>query len=759
MRIKKVSLENVKSYNSLTELPLGAGVSVMLGENGAGKSTVAEAVGYALFDYLNPYSQGDFVRDGAEHGRVKVEVSVDGEEFTVERHVGKSTYRVLKDGEEIETQKQNVIPWIHDKLGIPSSLDLGTLWNTSIGVPQGQLTSDFVQPPRKRRQSFDPVLQTAAYTDAWKDMREVENIIGDEVTEVEKDIRELEAEASGIEGIVEEREGAKGELQNLKSSMDESENKLEGLQKEKSNLENAKSKINDLRSKLDSKKTKIGALKNSIESAKELVAEAEEAKDALDKSEGAYDEYENKTERKRELEKKLSGKEDLEESRSSIKEKLTGLREKRKNLKEAIDVARSAKEKIESLEDAASKQTELEQKISKVKAKVERLKESISLLREVKDAECPTCRQILPDDQRKNILKCHEEEKSELERKASGLEEELSELGLPKKEVEKARTRYQDNKHAEGQLHDVENQIDGLRERKEKINSRLEEYKEVEGSIEKIENRLEELENAYKKHVRSEELASKLEGRKSKLEKHREDLSNLEGEKKKIEARLSEEEEKFDGERFEEVLSKIEDLSSNLSRLEARIESQKEKLEELDGKIEEKREAEERLKQRRLDKKRLEEDLEFTSFVRETIHNAQPLVTEVFVRKVSEEAGRIFSELRGENHSLRWTKDYQVIVQKGEGEKAFHKLSGGEQVCAALAVRLAILRRLAPISFAFLDEPTESLDDARKQHLASHLRKFEALDQLCVISHDRVFEAVTDQVVSLEKRDGETEVL
>ncbi|KXA93529.1 hypothetical protein AKJ66_01895 [candidate division MSBL1 archaeon SCGC-AAA259E22] len=108
----------------------------------------------------------------------------------------------------------------------------------------------------------------------------------------------------------------------------------------------------------------------------------------------------------------------------------------------------------------------------------------------------------------------------------------------------------------------------------------------------------------------------------------------------------------------------------------------------------------------------------------------------------------------GGSQSLTWTKDYQIVVRDGEEEKAFHKLSGGEQVCAALTVRLAILQRLAPINFAFLDEPTENLDEARRQNLSSRLESIKALDQLCVISHDRVFEGIADRTISLEKKEG-----
>jgi len=152
------------------------------------------------------------------------------------------------------------------------------------------------------------------------------------------------------------------------------------------------------------------------------------------------------------------------------------------------------------------------------------------------------------------------------------------------------------------------------------------------------------------------------------------------------------------------------------------------------------------LEEKEEERESLKKDLEFVIYVRNGIREAQPIVTEILVRKVSKTASVIYRQLRGESHRLRWTKDYQIVVENGKEERAFHKLSGGEQVCAALAVRLAILQRLAPIGFAFLDEPTENLDDSRKQNLASRLDNFEALDQLTVISHDRVFEGIADRL-------------
>lgn len=49
MWINRVELQNIKSYGPPTTIELTAGVNAICGQNGAGKSTVLEAIGLALF--------------------------------------------------------------------------------------------------------------------------------------------------------------------------------------------------------------------------------------------------------------------------------------------------------------------------------------------------------------------------------------------------------------------------------------------------------------------------------------------------------------------------------------------------------------------------------------------------------------------------------------------------------------------------------------------------------------------------------------
>lgn len=70
-------------------------------------------------------------------------------------------------------------------------------------------------------------------------------------------------------------------------------------------------------------------------------------------------------------------------------------------------------------------------------------------------------------------------------------------------------------------------------------------------------------------------------------------------------------------------------------------------------------------------------------------------------------------------------------------------------MCAALAVRLALLKVLAAIDVAFFDEPTTNMDQPRRLQLAEALANLKTFRQLFVISHDDTFENVTENVIRI----------
>lgn len=144
--------------------------------------------------------------------------------------------------------------------------------------------------------------------------------------------------------------------------------------------------------------------------------------------------------------------------------------------------------------------------------------------------------------------------------------------------------------------------------------------------------------------------------------------------------------------------------------------------------------------------------LQFIGDARSIFSQSGPRITGYYLAEVSHEAEKLFRELLNRDEvTLRWTEDYEIQVQERGYWRSFKSLSGGEQMCAALAVRLALLRVLADVDIAFFDEPTTNMDQVRRQQLAEAISNLKAFRQLIVISHDDTFENVTEHVIRIER--------
>lgn len=156
---------------------------------------------------------------------------------------------------------------------------------------------------------------------------------------------------------------------------------------------------------------------------------------------------------------------------------------------------------------------------------------------------------------------------------------------------------------------------------------------------------------------------------------------------------------------------------------------------------------------------RQQELLTLAGFIREIIRQAGPYVTRRLMQQVSLEAAHLFSDVMAEHTArLRWEENYEIVLETNGRRRSFQQLSGGEQMAAALAIRLALLRELSAIDVAFFDEPTSNLDDARRDSLAEQILSVKGFSQLFVISHDDTFERATHNTVRVRKEDGVSKV-
>jgi exonuclease SbcC len=341
-----------------------------------------------------------------------------------------------------------------------------------------------------------------------------------------------------------------------------------------------------------------------------------------------------------------------------------------------------------------------------------------------------------------------------LDREIAEVEARLRELNDPRGRAALLREEAARAASLETQLADARGVLKELERERKSLTARLARFADFDARWAVSIAERDRTADAHREHLESARLAATVEpraqevGRASK-ESERAAKESEEAQSAQREATAAYDAERHGAERESLTLARAR-VASTRAQLDAARErtdalaSEIARLEEVRAKWQEELRAQEKLK--RLD--------EATEFMRETLKKAGPEVTKSYVAHISVEANQLFREVTGEaGRTLRWTSDYEIVVEEGGYERSFVNLSGGEQVAAALAVRLALLKQLSDIRVAFFDEPTVNMDAERRENLARQIGQVRHFDQLFVISHDDTFEETVDHVLLLARRE------
>ncbi|MEO0704307.1 MAG: SMC family ATPase [Cyanobacteria bacterium J06649_5] len=256
----------------------------------------------------------------------------------------------------------------------------------------------------------------------------------------------------------------------------------------------------------------------------------------------------------------------------------------------------------------------------------------------------------------------------------------------------------------------------------------------------------------YLQYLQNQQAASQLKSVQAEAQTLAETLKQLSAEKTKVDQNIADLNENFDPEAFVALEKQLSEITSQADQLRGSLPQQQQRLDELTARINALKETAEKRDQARRDLKERDRIRRFVSYARKVYKAAGPRITERYVHNISKEADRLFRELLGrQNVALTWSADYEITVQEGAHTRRFINLSGGEQMCAALAVRLALLKILADIDVAFFDEPTTNMDRPRRASLAEAIARIRSFNQIFVISHDDTFEQVTETVVQVTR--------
>ncbi|MCJ7751946.1 MAG: AAA family ATPase, partial [Armatimonadetes bacterium] len=202
-------------------------------------------------------------------------------------------------------------------------------------------------------------------------------------------------------------------------------------------------------------------------------------------------------------------------------------------------------------------------------------------------------------------------------------------------------------------------------------------------------------------------------------------------------------------------------LQQDVATVSERLHQQRLQLEESLAEIQRLAAVEAQLQSVRSELEELSALLDLLGILRNVLREAGPKITHALVQVISLQAAQLYSEIMADHTArLDWAEDYDILLTTKGRERTFQQLSGGEQMAAALSVRLALLKEVSTIDIAFFDEPTANLDEYRRENLAEQILTIasKGFSQLFIISHDDTFERNTDNVIRIVKEDGASRV-
>ena len=294
-----------------------------------------------------------------------------------------------------------------------------------------------------------------------------------------------------------------------------------------------------------------------------------------------------------------------------------------------------------------------------------------------------------------------------------------------------------------------------LEDKSDKLRLQLEKYKKLDAEWEAARGRRDATLNAHREYLTSEAIAAGLPAREAEVTRAGKEAARIaeEAEQSRLEfERLSSTYNR--GLHTQERIS-LASARERAAALAAQLDSSRTRESSLHGEIERLSKVREEMREEFRAKERLERLDGATDFIRDTLKQAGPIITESYLYNISIEANQLFREITGEaSRALRWSRDYEIMLEEDGHERSFPNLSGGEQMAAALSIRLALLKQLSDIRMAFFDEPTVNMDAERRERLAQQIGQVQHFDQLFIISHDDTFENSVDHIIHVSRKDA-----
>lgn len=761
--IKKLRLKNWKCHLN-SEFEFSFGTNALLGVMGAGKSSVLDAISFALFGTFPALQQRKVKLEDVimkkpvrkEFAEVELEFEFNGNVYNVKRRIErkKATQAELRiNGKLVEAQPQRVNEFIEDILKMDFDL-----FTRAIYSEQNRIDAFLNLPKGQRIKKIDEILKLERFEQARSGAVSLINRFKSHLLELSRFISTLRSEVSEeeLKALKDDIQKIDHELSDLRKEIKILQDRLENVEKERRILLDLRKRKESLEKHIHSLSAEINLLEKQLKEKtllplEEIRKKISETEEKLKDLESKYSDIEEKL---RELKKEKEKAELLLREINENKKKLMLLKEERADLEEKLKEFEGVENDLEKSKNILGEKRKMFFSLS---VKIKELERSIEELSKARET-CPVCDSELDEETRKKLM---EKKKKELElnkENAATLENEIKEIEREIKELEKKylelKTCNEKIKIIKGELEKLERTVENEGEIERKVEELEKKIDVLEKERNKLEQKIRENKVILEKEKMIEKEAIELERKRKLLEKKTIEMKKIKLELEKIENVFSEE--------------KLEKITEQSKHIFGELNSKRTKAMDLEKLKNEKARMAEVLERKIKDLKHYEEEKRKVEYVisdleklKEALHITQSELRKNFISAVNQAMQAMWEELYpyGDFQSIRLyvsEGDYVLQLQELDGTwvSAEH-VSGGERTLAALTLRIAFALVLAPqLRWLILDEPTHNLDIKAREELARVLREriTEFIDQVFLITHDPILEdAVSGMLYRIER--------
>ena len=229
MKILKIEWRNFSSYGNrlqTLEFPNEACLFQIVGENGAGKTTISQVIAFALYGKVEGKKLGDIPNRINGHAWVRIEFENNGKIITVERGLEPSIFTLSINGIPYDQAGNvNVQTYLADDLiGIPYYV-----FNNTISLSINDFKSFVKMSPQDKRAIIDKIF-------GFNILNQMRELLKGEIRKIKESLDTLSGSLSATESTInkstEEMENLLGQMdEDIKNQTSELNKSLESFQK------------------------------------------------------------------------------------------------------------------------------------------------------------------------------------------------------------------------------------------------------------------------------------------------------------------------------------------------------------------------------------------------------------------------------------------------------------------------------------------------------------------------------------------------